>query len=249
MSRIPLAALLVPILFLAPSAVAHTATTTESFASPTYSVVTASGPTGTPCETFEEKEVFQSWALPPSPPGPGAGPSHAMHTSGTAPGATGWHQVYAMRITRHLRTDLPTAPGTCVLAVPWVSELQVKWLAVGGGTLANPADVIDVTLSGQAGSLQDFAAQSGATLSGQCAGVGGSALLVGSTCTLPAFPAKGGFTYDFTFAAWATNPTQTVPAPAFGSITGTFGFATSPTPGTGTPGGPHLDRVQPTLSF
>lgn len=244
-------ALLVPLLLVLPLAAAHAVTTNETFTHPTYLTSTSSGPTGNPCETYETKSRFQTWGpTPGTPAGPGAGPTHAMHTAGTPPGATGWHQVYRIDIQRTLRTDTLSTPGLCVLPIPWVSGMAFRYLAFGGGSLANPADVIDVTLRGNAQTLAQYAAQSGATLGGVCTSSFGVAPVAPTgQCVLPTVKLMGAGTHDLQFSASATGPTSMVSSTSFPAMSGIFAFDSAPTPGTGTPGGPHTDQILMTLAF
>lgn len=248
-ARIP--ALLLPLL-LAPLAASHTATYTETFASPTYVVTTTTGPTGTPCETFQERAATQVWATPPSGTGAPPGPWFPMHTTGTPPGAQGWHQAYMMKVTRTVRTDLMLVPGVCGLATPWVSSLSTEFQVWGAGTITNPADVIDITLEGTAATLAAYATASGATIAGSCfsAFVGGPPVPVSpatGTCTMPPRTVSGSGWHDLRLVAAATNPTSAVAASGYPTQTDVFWFRTVPTPGTGTPGGPEADRVNMVL--
>lgn len=243
--------LLVPLLMLLPLASGHTAATNETFTDPSYVGFAASGPTGVPCETFDVSGRSQTWPPPGTPAGPGAGPTHAMHTAGTAPGATGWHQIYRIDIHRTLRTDTLAAPGLCVLPVPWVSSLTVRYVAMGGGILANPTDLIDVTLRGSAPTLATYVSQSGATFAGGCASSfgGGAPVSPSGFCVLPPVTLGGGGTHEFHLTITAHSPTSMVPASSFPSITARYAFDSEPTPGTPTPGTFHTDQITMTLAF
>lgn len=254
------APLVMALVLLVPYVSAATYVATEVFTDPTYTT-TETGGLGLlmppapnlahACELYEDKTSTQSW-FPAvyTPAGPPTGPTHPMHTAGTAPGATGWHQAYSMHMRRVYRTDSPSFPGVCGTAImPWISSYETDYQIFGGGSLANAADRIDVTLEGTADTLLAFAAASGATVTGGCGGSFGPPPVpspwnpVTNTCPMPPVTLAVGGTHNYYFTATASNPVKQVSFESYETNQDTFYFHSVPTPGTGTPGGPTTDQI------
>ncbi|MEA3202683.1 MAG: hypothetical protein QOI63_349 [Thermoplasmata archaeon] len=245
------AAILGALLLLVPAASAATYVAAEPFTNPTYTTTRTAGLGAGLCELYEDRVSTQAWfPAPYGPPGPPAGPTHPMHTAGSFGGATGWHQGYSMHVHRVYRTDSPALAGLCGTAIiPWISSITTEYQVFGGGSLAAPTDLIDVTLEGTANTLLAFAAASGATVTGGCGGSFGPPPApapfnpVTNTCSLPPVTLAFGGTHNFYFTATASNPVAQIDFEAYETNQDTFYFHSVPTPGTGTPGGPTTDEL------